>query len=229
MEGDPSVRTLCTTSARVSKRGKPIFVAGANVTERAGWDDDRVKAHVVRQRDLMRRLRRLPVFSVAVSHGVTLGWGLEYLLTCDYVVATPAASFALPETGLGILPGARGTAELALLVGPSQALRLGCTGEAIDAADAARIGLVQEVAADRAAGETRAQLLAEQVLRRSPMAVAAFKGALLDGLGRPESERLELERAAYERCVDAGEAARGRAAFEAIREGRPPTWGSRDL
>ncbi|MCX4247945.1 enoyl-CoA hydratase/isomerase family protein [Paraliomyxa miuraensis] len=227
LEADPSVSCLCTTSRRVSSKGKPIFIAGANVTERVGWDDDRVKAHVLRQRELMRRLRRLPLFHVVLSHGVTLGWGAEYVLTADYALATPTASFGLPETGLGILPGARGTAELALLVGPAQALRLGCTGETIDAAEAHRIGLVQELVSDVDAGLARVQALADHLCKRSPTAVAAFKQALLDGLGQPEAVRLDLERRAYEHTVDTGEAAIGRASFAAIRDGQVPAWGPR--
>ncbi|PRP92881.1 2,3-dehydroadipyl-CoA hydratase [Enhygromyxa salina] len=219
------ITCLCTTSRRVSKRGTPIFIAGANVTERVGWDDARVKAHVIRQRKLMQRLRRLPLFNVALSTGVTLGWGTEYMLTADYSIATPAASFALPETGLGIIPGARGTAELASLVGPAHALRLGCTGESIDASEAQRVGLIQELAPDIEAGLARVEGFAAKLCRRSPLAVASFKAALLDGLGRCEAERIELEEAAYERCVDRGEAAIGRASFAAIRAGETPAWG----
>ncbi len=227
LEGDASVGCLCTTSRRVSSKGTPIFIAGANVTERVGWDDDRIKAHVLRQRELMRRVRRLPVFHVVLTHGVTLGWGTEYLLTADYVLATPTATLGLPETGLGIIPGARGTAELARLVGPAHALRLGCTGETIDADEAQRIGLVQEVVPDVEAGLGRVALLAERLRQRSPTAVVAFKRALLDGLGQPEAVRLELERRAYEHTVDTGEAAIGRAGFAAIRDGKAPEWGPR--
>lgn len=220
------ITCLCTTSRRVSGRGKPIFIAGANVTERAGWDDERIKAHVIRQRKLMQRLRRLPVFNVALSSGVTLGWGTEYMLTADYSIATQAASFGLPETGLGIIPGARGTAELASLIGPAQALRLGCTGEIIDASEAARIGLVQELVDDVDHGLARVEAIAEQLRRRSPLAITSFKRALLDGLGRSEPERIELESVAYERCVDSGEAAIGRAAFADILAGKTPAWGT---
>ena len=222
-----AITCLCTTSRRVSKSGKPIFIAGANVTERVGWDDDRVKAHVIRQRTLMQRLRRLPLFNVAVSSGVTLGWGTEYMLTADYSLATDEASFALPETGLGIIPGARGTAELASLVGPAQALRLGCVGESISADEALRIGLVQERVSDVDAGLARVEAMAEQLRRRSPLAVTAYKQALIDGLGRDEAQRIALEAAAYERCVDTGEAAIGRASFDAIRNGETPSWGRR--
>lgn len=223
--GQP-ITCLCTTSRRVSGSGKPIFIAGANVTERAGWDNERIKAHVIRQRSLMQRLRRLPLFNVALSSGVTLGWGTEYMLTADYSIATRAATFGLPETGLGIIPGARGTAELANLIGPAQALRLGCTGESIDAAEALRIGLVQELADDVDRGLARVEALAELLRRRSPLAVTGFKRALLDGLGRSEPERIELESIAYQRCVDSGEAAIGRAAFADIVAGKTPAWGS---
>ena len=229
IEGDETVMCLCTTSRRMSKRGKPIFIAGANVTERAEWDDDRVRAHVVRQRSLMQRLRRLPVFHVMLSHGVTLGWGTEYVLTGDYAIATSTASFALPETGLGIIPGARGTAELAALIGPAHALRMGCTGESLDAAEAARVGLVQEVVGDVDAGLARVRALADRLRTRSPTSVFSFKRALLSGIGVDESQRIELERRAYEHTVATGEAAIGRAAFADIRQGKAPQWGPRRI
>jgi enoyl-CoA hydratase/carnithine racemase len=223
------ITCLCTTSRRVSSNGKPIFIAGANVTERVGWDETRVKAHVLRQRKLMQRLRRLPLFNIALSTGVTLGWGTEYMLTADYPIATSAASFALPETGLGIIPGARGTSELASLVGPAHALRLGCVGETIGAHEALRIGLIAEVLDDLETGMSRVERIAEELRRRSPLAVASYKAALLDGLGRSEPERIALEEAAYERCVDTGEAAIGRASFNEIRAGQTPAWGKHRL
>ncbi len=227
LETDDGVMCLCTTSRRTSSKGRAIFISGANVTERVGWDDDQVRAHVSRQRGLMRRIRHLPLFHVVVPSGITLGWGTEYVLTGDYAVATAAASFALPETSLGIIPGARGTAELADLVGTAHAIRLGCTGESIDADEARRIGLVQEVAADGAAAMTRVLALAELVARRSPTAVAAFKRAALEGRGETEGRRLELESDAYLRTVAVGDAAVGRANFAAIVAGQTPRWAVR--
>ena len=227
VEKEEGISCLCTASRRMSAKGKAIFIAGANVTERGDWDDARVKKHVLRQRELMRRIRHLPVFHIALTHGVTLGWGAEYLLTADYCLATPTARIALPETGLGILPGARGTAELAAQVGLAQALRLGCTGENIDAKEALRIGLIQELVDDIEAGMGRVDALADSLRRRSPTAVAAYKRALLQAWGQPEAERLSLEAAAYERCVDSGEAAIGRASFAQIRAGEIPSWGPR--
>ncbi|MFT4979470.1 MAG: enoyl-CoA hydratase/carnithine racemase, partial [Myxococcota bacterium] len=143
-----SVRAVITYSRRTSRRGTPIFIAGADVTERLNWTDDKVRAHVRWQRGILRAVRAAPVFHVAVVNGVALGWGCEFMIACDYRIAVSGgASFALPETGIGILPGAGGTSELWSLIGVPQAARLGMTGERIDAEEAARIGLVQEVAA----------------------------------------------------------------------------------
>ncbi|MEN0064447.1 MAG: enoyl-CoA hydratase/isomerase family protein [Myxococcota bacterium] len=220
-----TVRALVTFSRRVSRKGTPIFVAGADVTERVDWDDDHVKEHVRWQRAVLARWRRAPVFHVAVVHGVALGWGTELLLTTDYAVATPGARFGLPETGLGIVPGAGGTAELWSRIGVAQALRLGMTGEPIGADEALRIGLVQECCDDLDAGLTRAHALASAVARRSPTAVAAFKRGVLDSIGVTESKRTAIEDIAYSRCVDTGDAAVGRANFKAVVEGQPAPWG----
>lgn len=227
LRDDPEVRTLISTSRRTTSRGTPIFVAGADVTERAGWTEARVLAHVAWQRDVLRALRDAPVFHVAVVGGVAFGWGTEFLLTADYRIAAPGASFALPETGLGIVPGACGTALLVEELGVAHTLRLGMTGEPVDPAEALRIGLVQEVAADLDAGLARAQALADRAATRSPTAVAAFKAAVRGGVGQSEAVRVEAEQAAYALCVGSGEAAIGRAHFDDVRAGRVPPWGPR--
>lgn len=219
------VRALITTSHRRSARGTPIFVAGANVTERSGWSDVEIKAHVRRQRAVLGRLRRVPVFHVAVIDGVALGWGTEFTLCCDYRIAGPGARFGLPETGLGILPGAGGSSELASRIGVSQALRLGMTGEQIDANEAVRIRLVDELAESIEAGLTRAEALAKKAATRSPTAIAAFKMAVLASVGVAGDLREEIEARAYEHCVDSGDAAVGRAGFAVAAAGGQLSWG----
>ena len=220
-----SIRALVTHSTKVTRSGKPIFIAGANVTERVGWTVEQVKAHVRWQRETLAELRRAPAFHVTVVDGLALGWGTEFMITADYRIATPNARFALPETGIGILPGAGGTSELSRIVGPNQALRLGMTGEQIDAAEALRIGLVDELATDAPAAMERARALAELAAKRSPTAVGAFKQGVLASLSMAEGERAELEAKAYELCVDSGDAAIGRENFKAITAGQAVEWG----
>ena len=226
---DGGARAVITWSKRRSRKGKPLFIAGADVTERRGWTDAQVKTHVRHQRNTLARLRQAPAFHVAVVDGVALGWGTEFLLCCDYRITTPNGAFALPETGLGILPGAGGTSELWTMVGVAQALRLGMTGEQIGAEEAVRIGLVQEQASDLDTALERAKALAAAVARKSPTAVAAFKRGVLAAVGQPALARAELEARAYEHCVDTGEAAIGRAGFKAILRGEGADWGPLDL
>ena len=167
------------------------------------------------------------MFHVCVVGGVALGWGTEFLLTSDYRIASDEAVFGLPETGLGILPGAGGTSELWSQIGMPHALRLGMTGERIDADEAARIGLVQERYPSIDEGINRARALCDMVARRSPTALSVFKRAMLDSAGHDLEHRCELEARAYEHCVDTGQAALGRAQFDRIRKGETPDWGTR--
>lgn len=224
-EGD--ARALISFSRRRSSKGTPIFIAGANVTEREGWSELEVRTHVNWQRATLASLRRAPVFHVAVVGGMALGWGTEFLLTADYRIATPEAVFALPETGLGIVPGAGGTSELWAMIGPAQALRLGMTGERIDAAEALRIGLVQEIRPDIDAALARARELSALAALRSPTSIAAFKAALIASIGQPSEDREHLEARAYELCLQSGQAAIGRKHFKEITAGEPVAWGPR--
>jgi enoyl-CoA hydratase/carnithine racemase len=219
------VRALITYSRRRSASGKGIFISGANVTERVGWTDDQIKAHVRWQRATLAALRAAPVLHIAVVDGVAFGWGTEFLLTADYRIGGPDGRYALPETGIGILPGAGGTSELWSMVGVAQALRLGMTGEVIDSAEACRIGLIQETAPSVDAGLARALDLAKMVARRSPTAVAAFKSGLLASVGEAPALRGEVEARAYEACVESGDAAIGRANFKALTSGGEVPWG----
>ncbi len=223
------VAALVTYSERRSRKGTPIFVAGANVTERLEWSDDQVKSHVRWQRSVLAALRRAPVLHVVVVNGVALGWGTEFLLTADWRIAADGAVFGLPETGLGIVPGAGGTSELWAEIGVGHALRLGMTGEQLSADAAAAIGLVHERAASVEEGLARAEALAQRVLTRSPTAVAAFKRGVLASVGRGPGDRVSIEDDAYTQCVDSGEAAIGRASFDQVRAGERPPWGPRSL
>ena len=227
IEGDASIRGLVVSATKVTRSGKPIFISGANVTERVGWSDEDVFAHVAWQRSLMKRLAALPVFVVMVADGLALGLGTEMLLCADWRIATPRARFALPETGLGIIPGARGSAQLAALVGPANALYLGMTGAMIDVDEALDMGLVNEGAGDNAAGIARALDILKMTFTRSPKALAAYKRVVKSGVGRDDDGRDALEAEAYEGLVKGGEAAIGRAHFKDIRAGITPPWGQR--
>src|SRR6188768_2643650 len=89
-----------------------------------------------------------PQLTIAAIHGTALGGGLELALACNFRVATQSARLGLPEVTLGILPGAGGTQRLPRLIGVKPALDMIVSGTSLVAADAQRIGLVDEITAD---------------------------------------------------------------------------------
>jgi len=220
-------RAMISHSQRITRSGTLVFSAGADVHERRDWDEGSVLLHVRGQRRTLQRLALAPLFHVCVVDGLALGWGTEFCLTADYIIASPKARFGLPETGLGIVPGAGGTAQLASRVGLGHALRMGMTGELIDAEEALRVGLVHELCDSADDAMERAQALAQRCMSRSPTAVAAYKDAVRAGVGLSDDERESQESRAYEHCVTCGEAARGRQAFEALKSGELLDWGPR--
>jgi enoyl-CoA hydratase/carnithine racemase len=164
----------------------------------------------------------LPQPTIAVINGAAFGGGLELALACDLRVAASTASLGLTETSLAIIPGAGGTQRLRAVVGVARAKELIYTARRLDAHQALRIGLVNEVAepaALRAAAEARAASTAAN----GPLAVSAAKAAidLADGPD-PLAERLAGERALYlERVLPSRDRLEALAAF---REKRRPVW-----
>jgi len=133
---------------------------------------------------------RQPV--ICAVQGECASAGLELALACDVRIAADNATFALPETAQGRLPVAGGTQRLARLVGRAEALRLLLLAEAIDAAEALRIGLVSAVV-PRASLDAEAEALARTIASRGPIAVAYAKEAVRRGLELPIDEALRYE------------------------------------
>jgi enoyl-CoA hydratase len=168
---DPAVQVVILTGA-----GQKSFVAGADISEFA-------------QRTPLEQIavgQRLPVFeaaaefpkpTIAAINGYCLGGGCELALACDIRVAADTARFGQPEVNLGILPGGGGTQRLTRLVGLGAAYKMLYTGEMITAAEALRIGLVEEVVPSEGLLE-RARALATTIARKSPVALRLIKQAV---------------------------------------------------
>jgi len=100
---DPEVRAMVLSGAGSA------FSTGGDVSEFGSAPSPTVARWVRFRRDVWGRLRGLPIPTIAAVHGYAVGGGLEMLLLCDIAIATPDASFCLPETGLGMIPGVAGT------------------------------------------------------------------------------------------------------------------------
>lgn len=125
--------------------GKRDFSAGADLAE---LDSGDALSFPTLHGDLAGLLDRMRVPSVAALSGVVLGGGLELALACSARVAAPTATFGLPETTIGLMPGGGGTQRLPRAIGIERGLNLIVSGRVIDAATAAAWGLVDDIVED---------------------------------------------------------------------------------
>jgi len=140
----PAVRGIV-----IAGSGK-AFVAGADIRFFVKNIEanalDKTEAFTRQGQALLRAIETCAKPVVARAHGLALGGGVELALACHYIVATPKASFAFPETGIGIYPGLGGTQRTTRRVGTGLAKWLVFTGQTLDAATALEVGLIDRVA-----------------------------------------------------------------------------------
>jgi enoyl-CoA hydratase len=218
LDGDGEVRAAVLTGA-----GERAFVAGADIKAMAGLDAAGARAFAERGQRVAERIEALRVPVLAAVNGVALGGGCELALACDFIYAARTAKLGLPEVGLGVIPGFGGTQRLPRRIGAARAAELIFTGRAIDAEEALRIGLVNEVV-EPAELLPRTQAVAADIAARGPLAVAAAKRALRDGADRPLAGALELERAAFAALFATQDQKEGMRAFV---DKRSPHWTAR--
>lgn len=176
------------TAVVVSAKG-PHFGAGADLREFSTELDSTEARWIRRRRDPWQLLWELPAVTVCALHGVAMGSALEIALLCDIRVCHPTARLALPETILGLLPGAGGTQSLARVLRPAQALAMIALGRELSGKQALEIGLVDRVCADPAA---EAHAVANR-LAASPASVPAAL-ALRAAVDEPLGTGLQTER-----------------------------------
>lgn len=187
LHGEPAVSVL------VVRGNGRAFSTGGDLRE-FGTAPSPVRAREVRQqRDVWRLWSTLPCVAIAAVHGQAVGGGLEMALLCDLIVCAHDARFALPETGLGLVPGVGGTQTLPRAIGEGRAAAVLLAGEAIDGRTAVRIGLAQRaVAASRL--RATADALARRVAALDPDLVRAAKAAVRRGADLALAQGLGLER-----------------------------------
>ena len=186
LEKSTESRVLIITGA-----GDKAFIAGADINEFEGRT-------ALMQREAMKGLRvfsaieEFPKPVIAMINGFCLGGGLETALACDIRVASDSAKLGQPEINLGIIPGGGGTQRLTRLVGEGHAMEIILTGEAIDAARAKEIGLVNQ-AVPAADLRNFVLNLAARIAEKSPIALRTAKEAVKSAARMSLREGLERE------------------------------------
>jgi enoyl-CoA hydratase len=170
LEADRSIRVLIVTGA-----GDQVFVSGADVNTLLARSA-RETLDAANNR-LFSRLENFALPTIAAINGWALGGGLELALACDLRIAAENAKMGLPETSLGIIPGAGGTHRLPRLVGIGVAKEMILAGTILEAAEALRVGLVNRVV-PQAELLAAARELAARIQKRAPLATELAKASL---------------------------------------------------
>lgn len=205
---DPTSRAVMLSGANGD------FAAGADISEiedkgRAEGAADPRKAH-------WAAIRAFPKPLVAAVEGFALGGGLELALMADLLIAAEGARFGLPESNLGLIPGAGGGQRLMARIGPTRAARLVLTGEIIDAKTAFDWGLASHLSEH---AETAGAAITARLSQRAPLALMAAKAALVQGA--EAALALTAEREGFEELLDSIDKREGITAF---REKRKPVF-----
>jgi enoyl-CoA hydratase/carnithine racemase len=217
--GNASIRAVVVTGA-----GDKAFSAGADLKERRAMSEDEVRAQLDLYRSEFAAIDRSPKPFVAAINGIALGGGLELALCCDLRVAASHAQLGLPETSIGIIPGAGATQRLPRILGEARAKELILLARRLSAPEALAWGLVNRVTTeDKNVVDDAIEWIAP-IADGAPVAQAAA----LDAIDRAAGVSLELglmvERAAYERTLSTEDR---REALEAFAEKRRPRFKGR--
>ncbi|HEY8039067.1 MAG TPA: enoyl-CoA hydratase-related protein [Polyangiaceae bacterium] len=210
-----SVRAIVVTGA-----GDKAFCAGADLKERQGMTENDVRVQVDLYRSELGPLDRSPKPVVAAINGAALGGGLELALCCDLRVAAAHAVLGLPETSLGIIPGAGGTQRLPRVVGEARAKEMILLARRLTADEALAWGLVNRVTpAGKGVVDDAVEWL-RPVAEGAPIAQAAALEAVDRAHDVALELGLELEKVSYDKTLVSEDRREALAAFAEKRKPR---------
>ncbi len=156
---------------------------------------------------LSLKLAALPQPVIAAVNGTAMGGGCELALACDFRIIARGGVFGLPEVRVGILPGAGGTQRMTRLLGVAKAMELIMLGNAVDADEAARLGLAHR-AVDADQLMPAVMTLANELASRPPLSVALIKQCIRQGIEMPLEEALHFESEAFMQTMRSEDASR---------------------
>ena len=192
--------------------GSKAFAAGADIKELAVLTPTEAAALSRRGHALMDAIEMLGKPVVAAVNGYALGGGCELAMACTVRIAAENAKFGQPEVALGLIPGYGGTQRLSRLIGKGRALQMILSGRNIDAHEAFRIGLVNEVAnGDQLLGRAESMLASMTV--NAPVALRLAIEAVNQGLESSLENGCALEASLFGLCASTADCTEGTRAF----------------
>jgi len=192
--------------------GERVFAAGADIKAMSQLTGDSMVAWGRELTHSFTTVARIPKPVIAAITGYALGGGYELALCADFRIMGAGAKVGQPEILLGVIPGAGGTQRLARLVGPAKAKDLVFTGRHVGAEEALEMGLADAVVPDAEVYST-AVAMARKFAAGPPLALAAAKQAIDEGLDGPMEQGLALESRLFAGLFDTEDQATGMRSF----------------
>ena len=215
LDADEAIRCIVLTG------GEKAFSAGADIAQ--FLDATAIDVALGERMARWDRVRRLHTPVIAAVDGFAMGGGCELAMICDLAIASDRAVFGLPETAIGVIPGAGGTQRAIRILGKALAMEMILAGRRLTAREALDHGLVSQVVA-REALLDEARRIALEIARRSPVAIRLARDAVNQALETGLSAGLELERRSIALAFSSEDAQEG---FAAFLEKRPPQFRGR--
>jgi enoyl-CoA hydratase len=201
------IRAVLLTGA-----GEKAFVAGADIRELATLSALEGEQVATRGQRIFSLIENCGKPVIACINGFALGGGCELALACTLRIASSSARLGQPEVKIGIIPGYGGTQRLPRLIGKGAALKMILTGEPVSAAEALRLGLVDEVVEpDQLLA--RAEQIALTIAGMAPLAIRDSIRAVNSGYDLPLASGLELEASLFGLACSTGDKTEGTQAF----------------
>ncbi|MGI9401951.1 MAG: enoyl-CoA hydratase/isomerase family protein [Rhizobiaceae bacterium] len=209
VETDDAIRAVVLTA-----EGERAFCAGADINAWSGLSPRDFARHWIRDgHRIFDRLARLSKPTIAAIGGHAFGGGLELATACDIRIMAPEATLALPEAGVGVVPGWSGTQRLARLMTEPVLKEMAIFGRRINAERAHAIGFVAEIADEV---RTHAFEVVEQVISSSPRSIEITKYMIHGAVGEDSAAMIEALGGGFIAASD--DKAEGVAAFRAKRQ-----------
>jgi len=219
INNDASIRAVVLRG-----EGTRAFSAGSDINDLSEYGSNwEYRNRFDRRRDYTRAVWQIRKPVVAAVNGYAYGGGLEMACASDIRIASTTASFAAGEIRWGWHAGSGQTQYLTRLIGAGHASRILMTGQPVDAVEAHRIGLVQELV-DVDSLVDRAVELARDIAALSPIAIERTKFMVRMAQNVPLEAGLLVENDSFAYIMMTDDAAEGRAAFA---EKRPPEFRGR--
>lgn len=207
VSADDEIKVIILTGA-----GDKAFIAGGDIAFLKELTPVEARKFAAFGHAVLRKMESLPKPIIAAINGFCLGGGCELAMACDFSIASSKAKFGQPEVSLGVTAGFGGTQRLPRLIGVGRARQLLYTGDMIDAGEALRIGLVNEVVPD---GELMNYVvgIARRIITKGQMAVRFSKAAVNNGMQTDIDRAMTIECDIFALCFSTEDQKEGMNAF----------------